>query len=153
MITGREDFLMTLLNCGSLDLKLIDDVGYDWCDILGADVAEGLLACKMRKISGINYIMRQVVEYGIDQLETAVNDRICELEAIPNERELDDSEEKELADLRTLIPSEDIGGYYNCIDTHIWFDKNGEIYRKYLSDALDSFADGTGFEIEGSWGE
>lgn len=34
MISSREDFLMTLLGCGLLDLKLIDDVEYDWCDVL-----------------------------------------------------------------------------------------------------------------------
>lgn len=29
MVSSREDFLMNLLNCGNLDLRLIDDVGYD----------------------------------------------------------------------------------------------------------------------------
>ena len=148
MITNREDFLMSLLNCGSLDLSLIDGVNYEWSDILDADMVDGLYACKAANAVGINYVMRKVLDYGIDQLEIAVNDRICELEAIPNEREMEDDEEKELADLRTLVPNEDIDAYYNSIDTYIWFVKNSEIYRKYLGDALDSFADGTGFRIK-----
>lgn len=36
MVSSREDFLMNLLNCGVLDLKLIDGVGYDWCDMRDA---------------------------------------------------------------------------------------------------------------------
>lgn len=32
MITSGEDFMMSLLNCGPADLRLIDDVEYDWQD-------------------------------------------------------------------------------------------------------------------------
>lgn len=140
MVSSREDFLMNLLNCGVLDLKLIDDVGYDWCDILsdGSGQRETL-----------NYIMRRVVEFGIDQLTTAVADRICELEAIPDERELDVDEEEELEALRTLNPEEDIESYHNFIDTHVWFENNADVYRTYLQEALDDFTEGTGFEIGG----
>lgn len=153
MITSREDFLMTLLNCGSLDLKLIDDVGYDWCDILGTDVAEGLLACKMHKISGINYIMRQVFDFGLSQIENAIDERIECLRETQENYGISDEQKKELRALEKLNVWEDLESYHNCIDTHVWFNKNGKIYRKYLSEALDSFADGTGFEIEESWGE
>lgn len=153
MITSREDFLMTLLNCGSLDLKLIDDVGYDWCDILGMDLVEGLLACKMHKISGINYIMRQVFDFGLSQIENAIDERIEHLRETQENYGISDEQKKELGALEKLNVWEDIESYHNCIDTHVWFDKNGEIYQKYLSDVLDSFADGTGFEIEGNWGE
>lgn len=34
MISSREDFLMTFIGCGQLDLQLIDDVEYNWCDVL-----------------------------------------------------------------------------------------------------------------------
>lgn len=149
MVSSREDFLMNLLNCGVLDLKLIDDVGYDWCDILDGETLGEMLSDGSRQRETLNYIMRCVVEFGIDQLTTAVADRICELEAIPDERELDVDEEEELEALRTLNPEEDIESYHNFIDTHVWFENNADVYRTYLQEALDDFTEGTGFEIGG----
>lgn len=140
---------MNLLNCGILDLKLIDGVGYEWCDILDGEVLREMIADGGRQRETLNYLMRRVVEFGVDQITTAVADRICELEAIPNERELDDDEESELEALRALNPEEDIESYHNYIDTHVWFKNNGGVYRAYLQEALDDFADGTGFEIVG----
>lgn len=149
MVSSREDFLMNLLNCGILDLKLIDDVGYDWCDILDGETLGEMLSDGSRQRETLNYIMRRVVEFGIEQLTTAVADRICELEAILNERELDADEEEELEALRTLNPEEDIESYHNFIDTHVWFENNADVYRTYLQEVLDDFAEGTGFEIGG----
>ena len=34
MIPSGEDFLMTFIGYGQLDLRLIDDVEYDWCNIV-----------------------------------------------------------------------------------------------------------------------
>lgn len=149
MVSSREDFLMNLLNCGVLDLKLIDGVGYDWCDILDGETLGEMLSDGSRQRETLNYIMRRVVEFGTDQLTTAVADRICELEAITNERELDADEEEELEALRTLNPEEDIESYHNFIDTHVWFENNADVYRTYLQEALDDFTEGTGFEIGG----
>lgn len=140
-MTGRDALLVSLMDCGELDLKLIDDVGYDWCDIFagGAGAWEA---------GDFNSIIRQVFRYGFQQIEEAVSDRICELEAIPNERELDEDEEKELAALRELRPTAgDFDSYHNYLDTHVYCEKHGETYKKYLQDALDAFADGTGFEV------
>lgn len=147
MISSRDDFLMSLLNCGSLDLRLIDNVGYDWSDILDSDVIGEMFNDSGCRRQTFNYIMRQVVEFGIDQIDTAVNDRICELEAIPNERELDEDEEVELKALRTLNPQEDINSYHNCVDTYVWFENNADVYCAYLEETLDAFKIGTGFEI------
>ena len=149
MISSREDFLMNLLNCGVLDLKLIDGVDYDWCDILDEEMIYGIAGRSGNGSRAINFVMAKVVAFGIDQIETAISDRICELEAIPNERELDEDEEAELAALRTLNPDEDISGYYNCIDTHVCMERNGSLYKQYLSEPIDDFEEGTGLEIEG----
>ena len=40
MVSNREDFLMSLLNCDVLGLKLIDGVGCDWCNILDGERGE-----------------------------------------------------------------------------------------------------------------
>lgn len=149
MISGNRDYLlMELLGCGSLDLRLVDAVGYDWCDVISDEVAEHIVSSKRNGVVGVNILMRAVVEYGIQQIEEAVDDRICELEAIPNERELDENEEAELKALMALNPDEDIQSYHNCIDTYVRFEQNAEVYREYMSDALDDFAEGTGFQIK-----
>lgn len=149
MVNNREDFLMNLLNCGVLDLRLIDGVGYDWCDILNEEMIYGIAEISGNGSCAINFVMAEVVAFGIDQIETAISDRICELEAIPNERELDEDEEAELSALRTLNPDEDISGYYNCIATHVCLERNGSLYKQYLSEAIGDFEEGTGLEIEG----
>lgn len=149
MVSSREDFLTNLLNCGSLDLRLIDDVGYNWCDILDSETLGEMLSDLSGRREPLNYIMRRVIEFGIDQIATAVADRICELRTISNERELDADEAKELDALCVLNPEEDIVGYHNYIDTHVWFENNANTYHTYLQEDLDDFADGTGFEIGG----
>ena len=149
MISSRDDFLMNILHCGVLDLRLIDDFGYDWCDILDSETLGEMLSSGSRQHEILNYLMRQVVDFGIEQITTAVDDRICELEASSNEWELDADEEEELSALRALNPEEDIDSYHNFVDTHVWFENNADVYHTYMQEALDNFAEGTGFEIEG----
>lgn len=140
MVKGKDDLLMQLLRCGSLDLALIDDVGYDFCDILEyCDGAEWVVSV------GLNGVMRLVFEYGFEQIAKAINDRIEELE---NE-DLDEDGEKELSALRVLNPDDDMETYHNYLDTHVWCKEHYDTYRKYLSEALDDFAEGTGFDIGG----
>lgn len=147
MISSRDDFLMNILHCEVWCLRLIDDVGYNWCDILDSETLGRMLSSGSRQ--RLNYLMRRVVEFGIEQITTTLDDRICELEAIPNERELDADEEKELSALRALNPEEDIDSYHNFVNTHVWFENNADVYHTYMQEALDNFAEGTGFEIEG----
>lgn len=140
-MSGTERLLCRLLSCGSADLSLLEDVGYDWGDVLEQlDWPDG-------EGVGFNRLISAVFDVGIIRIREAVDDRACELEAISNERELYDDEEEELRCLRLLDPDNDIRSYLNCLDTHVWLEKNGEFYQMYLADALDSFADNTGFEI------
>lgn len=139
-MTGAERILCEMLSCGSLGLKMLDGVGYGWSEILN-------VADWPRDDMDFNLLMRAVVDLGIIYIREAVDDRICELEAIPNERELDEEEEDELRLLRSLNPDEDMRSYHNCLDTHVWIEKNGDIYKRYLQDALDEFCDNTGLEI------
>lgn len=138
MVTSREDFLMQILQCGVLDLKLIDDVGYDFCDILELDSTFQF---------DINFVMARVFEYGFSQIENAIDQRKTYLADTKDEYGISDEQNAELEALEKLEPFEDFGTYHNCIDTHVWCANNKEIYKKYLSEALDDFAEGTGFEI------
>lgn len=142
-MTGTQSLLCEMLSCGTLDLELLDRVGYDWDEVLEQlDWPDG---------EGFNFnrLMRAIVDVGIIHIKQAVEDRICELEAVENERELDEDEAEEMESLRRLDPDQDIEGFFNCLDTHVWFRQNGSIYRRYLSSALDSFEDNVGFFLTG----
>lgn len=142
-MTGTQSLLCEMLSCGTLDLELLDRVGYDWDEVLEQlDWPDG---------EGFNFnrLMRAVVDVGIIHIKQAVEDRICELEAVENERELDEDESEEMEALRHLDTDQDIEGFFNCLDTHVWFRQNGSIYRRYLSSALDSFEDNVGFFLTG----
>lgn len=142
MISNRDYFLMTVLDCGQNDLSLLDDVNYDWGDILEDGISD---------LHSINDVMRAVFEYGVFKINDALVDRISDLSA--REKELDIEEKKELADLRTLVPNKDIRSYHNCLDTNVWVESHGTVYRKYLSDALEDFKYGTGFSIDTGWSD
>jgi len=103
MIRGKDDLLMQLLNCGSLDLKLIDDVGYDFCDILEyCDGAEWVTSV------GLNGVMRLVFEYGFEQIKKAISDRIEELE---NDKAYEDLDEAGVRVVSRLEPDYNIVVY------------------------------------------
>lgn len=142
-MTGTQSLLCEMLSCGTMDLELLDRVGYDWDEVLEQldwPCGEGFT---------FNRLMMAVVDVGTIHIREAVDDRICELASIQNERELEEGEEEELAVLRHLDPDQDIEGYFNCLDTHVWFRQNGPVYRRYLSSALDSFEDNVGFFLTG----
>ena len=142
-MTGTQSLLCEMLSCGSLDLELLNRVGYDW--------DEGLKQLDWPEGEGFtfNRLMRAVVDVGIIRIREAVDDRICELEAVQNERELDDDEAEEMDALHRLDPDQDIEGFYNCLDTHVWFSRNGAVYRRYLERSLDSIEDNVGFFLTG----
>lgn len=142
-MTGTQSLLCEMLSCGTLDLELLDRVGYDWDEVLE------LLDWPDGEGFNFNRLMRAVVDVGIIHIKQAVEDRICELEAVENERELDEDESEEMESLRRLDPDQDIEGFFNCLDTHVWFRQNGSIYRRYLSSALDGFEENVGFFLTG----
>lgn len=142
-MTGTQSLLCEMLSCGTLDLELLDRVGYDWDEVLEQlDWPDG---------EGFNFnrLLRAVVDVGIIHLRQAVDDRLCELEGTETGRELDEDEMEEVEALHHLDPDQDIEGFYNCLDTHVWFRQNSSIYRRYLSSALDSFEDNVGFFLTG----
>lgn len=136
-----DSLLKAILNCGSMDLEMLNDVKYDFDEII-----EQLDDEPLQNV-GFNGFMRAVVDVGIIYLQEAIDDRICELEAIYSERDLEDEEEEELAVLRRLDPNYDIEAYFNCLDTRVYFLSNEEAYRTYMADALDSFAENTGLNL------
>lgn len=138
-MTNRDYLLVALLDCGTCDLGMIDDVGYDWRDILTYNTVQ-----RGRDLpASMNTLLDYVVDYGMEMLSRAIDNRIADLKLRGSEAPQD-----ELAALLSLCPDDDIGRCFNCLDTHVWFANHGDIYQKYLADELDLFESGTSFYIE-----
>ena len=138
-LTQKDELLRALLNCGSMDLSLLDNVKYSWFDVL-----EQLDGLSLEDLD-FNNLMRAVVSVGIIETKDALFERIEELET---QSEINDDEKAELAALKTLDPDQDIEGYFNCLDTHVYFANNASVYRQYLSDAIDAFENNTGLVFD-----
>lgn len=137
----KDKLLLAMLSCGTADLEMLEDVKFDWNEVLEQlDWPDG-------EEFGFNRLMRAVVDVGIIYIKDAANDRICELEALVSERDLDEDEEKELAALRSIDPDSDIRGYFNFMDISVWIESNADAYVEYLQEVLDSFTDNTGLRI------
>lgn len=142
MISSREDFLMTFLGCGLYDLKLIDDVEYDWCDVLER---VDFSCLGERKLSAI---VHAVFDLGKDRLNEAIGERIDYLEDTKKTYGISEEQETELEELKELDPYEDLEEFHNYLDTHISCVNHKAVYEAYLAKELEDFADGTGFEVE-----
>ena len=139
-MVNQNAVLKTVLECGMDGLRMLDDIGYD----LG-EIVEDMIARDIKPT--LNAIMGEVFRKGVEELEQLINDRICELEAACNERDLDEDEETALEVLRDLTPRRDISWFCNCLDTRIRFDENEEIYREYLSEEISKVEDYMGFSF------
>lgn len=140
-MTNRENLMCAILECGTLDLGVLDDVGYDWYDVLDRLEGQGVSITEI----GFNGLMRTVVEMAVEDLEAAVEERVKELE---EQDELEYDEQEALEQLRLLDPEDDVGGFFNFLDTHAYFEKNGEVYRNYLPEAIEEFEKNTGLSME-----
>ena len=142
-----EDILMVLLECGSLDLGILDDVEYDLGDIVEELIANGIKPT-------LNVITDEIFRRGQCELVEAVEDAIKERE--DQQADTDDTEEgeaeydrlqEEIDELECLNPEEDMELFCNCLDTSCWFNDNEEIYRKYIPEAISGIEDNMGFEF------
>lgn len=129
---NQNSVLMAVLECGTDDLSILDDIGYD----LG-DIVEGLIAGGIRPT--LNAITGEVFRRGVEELTQRINDRLCEPE--------DGDNDEAKAELQILNPKKDINWFCNCLDTHVYFVKNEEIYREYLPEAIKDIEDNMGFSF------
>ena len=146
-MSGAQSLLCEMLSCGEADLNILDRIGYGWDEILDQMdwPREGL---------DFNDVLRAAVSVGIINLKEAVDEKILVLEAAENIRGMLELEEaEELEALRRLKPDDDIEGDFNFLATHVWLKNSGPVYRRYLSEALDSFEDNMGFFLTGGEGE
>ena len=144
----RNDLCQAILDCGSLDLNILDDVEYDFYEIverlrmedIPVTLASIVTEIFLQGISDINKALEEVIEETEIDL---VNAKIDEDEALINELE------DKLENLKELEPDTDIEWYFNYLDTSICFTNNSEIYRDYLSEVVEEVETNMGFSING----
>lgn len=134
MMSGKDALLCTLLNCGSADLAMLDQVDLDWDIVLN----------ECDRPVDFNGLMQAVILVGTGEIANAVIRRKKELRSALEEGQLTEDEATELEDISTLNPYDDISSYHNWLDTHAYFEQREEIYRRYFSGELDTFEDLTG---------
>ncbi len=134
---GSIALLCTMLNCGTLDLNMLDDVQYEWNEVLEQMdwPRDGL---------DFNDVLRAVVDLGIIGIKDWIMTRIRTLNVSAYQ---DADTAKELDMLHSLDPDEDIYASFNLQDTHIWFNSHKDIYLEYLGEALEEFESNTGLSI------
>lgn len=140
MYDWRDTVLSCLLDCGTADLSLLDDVD--------VDIYQVIEECKEEIGStNINEVMWVIFQKGFAEIQNAIEARIQDLEEYVEDGSADDEDREELEQLRELDPYNDFDSYHNYLDTHVWAQQHGEIYRQYLGDALETFEQITGFSI------
>lgn len=130
-MTNQEAILCGLLDCGTADLPMLEDINYDIEDIVQELSQDGCLS--------LNNIFESVFRRGISDLQGAISDKKQDFEGEGNK---EDAEK-----LSCLDPERDVEYYCNCLDTHIYFKDNEETYREYLGEEISDIEDRMGFEF------
>ena len=130
-MTNQEAILCSLLDCGTADLPMLEDINYDVEDIVQELSQDSCLS--------LNNIFESVFQRGISDLQGAVNDLKQDFE---NEDNKEDAEK-----LSCLNPEKDVEYFCNCLDTHVYFTNNEDTYRKYLAEEIGNIEDRMGFEF------
>ena len=137
MTDWKETVLCVLLDCGSADLSLLDDVDVDLYQIIDE--------CRDEYgDTNINNVMRLIFDQGVFAIQDMLAARIAEL------KEQEEPPEEDLTELKELgycDPCKDVRSYHNYLDTSVWFEQNGEKYSQHLPNALEEFERITGFSI------
>lgn len=163
MLTTQQCILTHLLNCGTNDLLMLDDINYDLDEILDDLVENNCLS--------FNDLYRAVFNKGIDDLAERLQEQRNDLiEKIKAEIRYDieswvDSGDMTLAELKeteeyqqnikdlTLIvnnelnPKEQYDYFLNYQDTHIFL-KHLPFYRTWMDSDIDDIEDKMGISFK-----
>lgn len=146
-----------MLNCGSLDLEMLDKCEYDYDDI-----KYHFEDIKVRDLN-INIILEGCILNYITNIQNKIDEKITETES--DLKGLEDYEDmyngnidyeyviqikelrKKLEELQSLDSTSDIDYYTNCLDTKIYIvdDEVKEIYNKYLKEEVEKENEKIGF--------
>lgn len=130
-------FLLTeLLNCGTSDLSLLEDVGLDWVDVIQETKNNG-------DIIELSSLFNSIIRIGLNNLHYQIQERIEKLEGY----ELSQDEITELESLKKLNVENDFSTFFNYLDTHFYLIKNKDIYLEYLEEEISKLHDDTSFDL------
>lgn len=141
--TQMTYLLSDILECGTADLSVLSDVKYEWSDVI--EVAE-----EFSERITLKSLFNATVRIGLSDLESSIEERIEELQDLrgSEDEELEEDLEEELKSLKKLDVNEDFETFFNFIDTHVYLQKNKEIYDEYLSEEIELFEENTGFNVD-----
>ena len=132
MSNNRDYLLCTLLDCGTADLELLENINYDLDDITG------LTDDPMSLTSIIECVFKQAIE----DLHQEIQNYIANFHYNDDERcddcnnDCDFCDYPNLDEIGKLNPYEDIDYFINYLDTSIWFTDKEKIYRKYFAEEI-----------------
>ncbi len=141
-MAALDEICCAFLECGYLDLQILDDVGYSIGEIIDDLRDEDIKPT-------LNAITDEIFRRGVEDLKEKIDDRVRDLEYGLESCEDDEREEmkQQKEALESLDPDEDIEWYCNCLDTSIYYVNNREVYEKQLeADIMDIECD-MGFDI------
>lgn len=133
----ESNLFRVLLNCGEYDINMLLDITYDWYDIFDYEAP--------LDIADFNSVLYSAINYGLEQLQENIDNRVDELEAVDEPTK---EENTELEALKKLITQEDFDIYLNYIDSRITCMQHQDIYNKYLKEAIDAVETGLSMNIE-----
>ena len=149
--------LCEMLNCGYLDLEMLDKCNYDYEDI------KGYFEDYRIKDINLEIIIDSIISFYISNINEKIENKITEIETELKELERYSDENngnidnetidkieylrQELEDLQELNVDNDITYYINYLDTHLYINDNDtrEIYNKYLSEEIEEENNKIGF--------
>ena len=136
--------LCNFLDCGYLDLYILDDTDEDF-------LMEAIENLKFNGLSPtLNMITDEMFNMVKGEIIAALEVRIDELGSDEANGYAGEYELTELEKIKTLNPEEDIEWFCNCLDTSIYFicsDEKEAIYREYFGDLIDELESKMGFDI------
>jgi len=138
-----KTILCALLDCGYLDLQILDDTDEDFLMEAIEDLQNLEIPISLNAITDTMFLEAMC------KIREAWDARLDELESDKaNGYPLEQEELEELEAIRELNPEEDISWYCNCLDTGIYI-INGkyDVYQKYFGDLLDDLENKMGFEF------
>lgn len=147
MKNNSEYLLSCILDCGTADLAVLNDVGYDLGEFYDFMVEFGV------KLT-LNNLLSHIFKQGVCDLIAMIHDQILETDwAIADAIKKSDLKKKEMLlekkeALVSLHPEKDITWLCNYLGTSIRFSNNRDVYKKYLADEISQVEENIGHEIQ-----
>lgn len=176
MGNNKIEILSRILKCGYSDLDILEDIRYDLNDIIDNLIEENLLSLSSiisevfyKGISELQEIVedkniRSKIETNLKYLITILPSEEDGDEIIENfEQNLSEEDnlllqkygnfewkedvEETLFEFKNLCPEIDIEYEFNYLDTHIWFKKYSETYKRLFSSEIEEIEYNMGFNF------